>query len=162
MLAMQFRRSSAQRLQVGAAWRQGLGKRVNASEKRGPPASPTPHFTLNILGQGIHDSPFAEGWIQGRPCRVTMDTSASVTIARPDIVAGQPDGKPSRAYILQTASGDTITVLKEALIELSLGQRALRFWVFITEITDEFILGIDVLWAYDVSVDLGRHLLHLG
>jgi hypothetical protein len=91
-----------------------------------------------------------------------MDTSASVTIARPDIVAGQPDGKPSRAYILQTASGDTITVLKEALIELSLGQRALRFWVFITEITDEFILGIDVLWAYDVSVDLGRHLLHLG
>jgi hypothetical protein len=78
---------------------------------------------------------------------VTIDTGASVTIARPDIVAGQPKKKPSRAYVLQTASGETIPVLKEALVELTLGQRALRIWVFIAEVTDEFILGLDVLWA---------------
>jgi len=34
--------------------------------------------------------------------------------------------------------------------------------VFTAEVTDEFILGLDVLWAYDASVDLGRHLLRLG
>jgi len=93
---------------------------------------------------------------------VTIETGASVTIARPDIVAGKPERKPSRAYVLQTASGETLPVLKEALVELTLGQRALRIWVFVVEVTDEFILGLDVLRAYDASVDLRRHLLRLG
>jgi hypothetical protein len=93
---------------------------------------------------------------------VTINTGASVTIARPDIVAGQPNRKLSRAYVLQTAAGETNSVLKEALVELTLGRRTLRIWVFIAEITDEFILGLDVLRAYNVSVDVGCHLLRLG
>jgi hypothetical protein len=92
---------------------------------------------------------------------VIIDTGASVTIARPDIF-GQPERKPSRAYVLQTSSGETIPVVKEALVELTLGQRALRICVFVAEVTDEFILELDVLRAYDASVDLGRHLLRLG
>jgi hypothetical protein len=60
---------------------------------------------------------------------------------------------------LQTASGETILVLKEAVVGLNLGQRALRIWVFVAEVTDEFILGLDVLRAYDASMDLGRRLL---
>jgi hypothetical protein len=90
---------------------------------------------------------------------VATDTGASVTIARPDIGAGQPERNPSRAYILQTASGKTIPVLKETLIELTLGWRALRIWMRIMEVTEEFILGSDVLRAYDATVDLGCHLL---
>ena len=78
------------------------------------------------------------------------------------MVTGQPERKPSRAYVLQTASGETIPVLKEALVELTLGRQALRTWVFVAEVTDEFILGLDVLRAYDASVDIGRHLLRLG
>ena len=78
---------------------------------------------------------------------MTIDTGASVTIARPDIVAGQPQRKPSRAYILQTASGETIPVLMEVLVELILGRRAMRIWVFVAVVTDEFILGLDVLGA---------------
>jgi len=53
-------------------------------------------------------------------------------------------------------------VLKEALVDLTLGRQALRIWVFVAEVTDEFILGLDVLRAYDASVDLGCHLLRLG
>lgn len=53
-------------------------------------------------------------------------------------------------------------MLKEALVELTLGWRALRIWVFIAEFNKEFILGLDVLRAYDVSVDLECHLLRLG
>jgi len=132
--------------------------------RRGPPVSPssTPRFTLNALGQGPHGSLIVEGWIQGRPCRVTIDTGASVTIARPDMVTGHLEMKPSRAYVLQTASGETIPLLKEALVQLTLGRRSLRIWVFVAEVIDEFILGLDVLPAYDAFVDLGRHLLRLG
>ena len=63
---------------------------------------------------------------------------------------------------MQTASGETIPVLKEAHVELTLGRRALRIWVFLADVTDEFILGLDILRTYDASVDLGRHLLQLG
>jgi hypothetical protein len=69
--------------------------------------------------------------------------------------------KPSRAYVLQNVSGETILVLKGALFKLTPGWWALRIWVFVAEVTDEFILGLDVLWTYDVSVDLGCHLLQL-
>jgi predicted aspartyl protease len=100
--------------------------------------------------------------ILGKPCLVTIDTGASVTIARPDMVAGELHRRPSRAYVLQTASGETNPVLKEALVELIMGRRALKLWVFVAGIADEFILGLDVLRAYDASVDLGRHLLRLG
>ena len=53
-------------------------------------------------------------------------------------------------------------MLKEAFVDLTLVRRALRTWVFIAEITDGLILGLDVLLAYDASVDLERHLLRLG
>jgi hypothetical protein len=34
--------------------------------------------------------------------------------------------------------------------------------VFVADITDEFILGLDIRWAYDISADVGRHVLRLG
>jgi hypothetical protein len=34
--------------------------------------------------------------------------------------------------------------------------------VFVADITDDFILGLDILLAYDASVDIGRRVLRLG
>ena len=44
---------------------------------------------------------------------MTIDTGASVTIARPNIVAEEPKRKLSRAYVLQTASGETIPLQRK-------------------------------------------------
>jgi hypothetical protein len=49
--------------------------------------------------------------------------------------------------VLQTASGEIVLLLKEAFVELNLGRRALRICVFVAEVTDEIILGLDVLRA---------------
>jgi predicted aspartyl protease len=103
----------------------------------------------------------ADGWIQEKPCRLTIDTGASATVARPDIVAGLPERELSRPYVLQTASGETIPVVKEAHVELTMGRRTLRSWVFVADIKD-FILGLDILRAYDASVDIGCRVLRLG
>jgi hypothetical protein len=59
-----------------------------------------------------------------------------VTVSRPDIVAGLPETKPSRPYVMQRATGETIPVVKEARVELNLGRRSLRIWVFVADITD--------------------------
>jgi hypothetical protein len=51
--------------------------------------------------------------------------------------------------------------MKEAHVELTMGQSTLRSWVFVADIADDFILGLDILQAHDASVDIGRHVLRL-
>jgi hypothetical protein len=55
----------------------------------------------------------------------------------------------------RVGSGRTIPVVREALVEVTLGPRALKIW-------DEFILGLDILGAYHKTVDVGRQVLRLG
>jgi hypothetical protein len=64
--------------------------------------------------------------------------------------------------VLQTASGETIPVVKEAYVELTMGRRTLRNWVFVADIKDDFIPGLDILLACDASIDIGRRVLRLG
>jgi hypothetical protein len=52
--------------------------------------------------------------------------------------------------------------VKEAHVELTMGWRTLRSWVFVVDIKDDFILLLDILRAYDASVDIGRRVLRLG
>jgi predicted aspartyl protease len=61
--------------------------------------------------------------VQEKPCLVSIDTGASATVARPDIVAGLPERELNRPYVLQTTSGETIPVVKEAHVELTMGRR---------------------------------------
>jgi hypothetical protein len=43
---------------------------------------------------------------------------------------------------MQMVPGETLPILKKALLQLILGQHPLKIWVFTAEITDEFILGL--------------------
>jgi hypothetical protein len=47
-------------------------------------------------------------------------------------------------------------------MELILGRGPINIWVFVAEIANEFIVGLDVLSIYAASVNLGRHTLRLG
>jgi hypothetical protein len=73
-----------------------------------------------------------------------------------------PKNLNDNRYTLQTVSGEALPILKEVFLTLTLGQRPLKIWIFITNITNEFILGLDILHAYDTSVDLGLQTLHLA
>jgi hypothetical protein len=70
-----------------------------------------------------NDSLITKGWICDKPCNVTIDIRASVTIARPDITTHLR--KMSQLHILQPASRKTTLVLKEVLVDLTLGWRVL-------------------------------------
>jgi hypothetical protein len=54
---------------------------------------------------------------------MTINTRASMAIARADITAGLLERKLSWLYVLQTATRKTLPVLKEAMAEL---------WLFYT------------------------------
>jgi hypothetical protein len=89
-------------------------------------------------------------------------TGSYVTIARPDIAAGWPETQPHPGFTLQTVSGESLPILKEVLPTLTLGLRPLKMWVFVANIINELILGLDILRAYDASVDIGRQTLRLA
>jgi hypothetical protein len=58
--------------------------------------------------------------------------------------------------------GEIIPIVKKELVELTLWRHTLRIWVFFAEVTDEFILGLNILQANDALMDLERQLLRLG
>jgi hypothetical protein len=53
--------------------------------------------------------------------------------------------------------GEAFPNLKEVLLPLILGQHTLKMWVFVATI----VLWLNILCAYNGSVDLGRQLLRL-
>lgn len=125
------------------------------------PLVPLPHYALSAMDNDGRNSLQAKEWIGDRSCLVTVDTGASVTIVRPVITAGLPKRVPSTKCALQTASGQTLSISKEALVTLSLGRHQSTTGVLVTSITDEFILVLDIMHTHDPSVDLGCHVLRL-
>jgi hypothetical protein len=122
----------------------------------------SPHYALIDITEKTDTSLVTQGWVGDKPCRVTVDTGAYVTGARPDIAAGWPERQPNPGSTLQTVSGGSLPILKEVLLTLTLGRRPLSMWVFVANITDELILGLNILRAYNASVDIGCQTLRLA
>jgi hypothetical protein len=50
-----------------------------------------PHQALTVITENADPSLVTQGWVGDKPCLVTVDTGAYVTVARPDIAAGWPE-----------------------------------------------------------------------
>jgi hypothetical protein len=85
-----------------------------------------PCYALSVSDKRGCDSLHAEGQIGEKAYLVTVDTRASVRIARLGITAGLPKRVPHTQCALQTASRETLLILKEASVTSTLGRRPLR------------------------------------
>jgi hypothetical protein len=54
------------------------------------------------------------------------------------------------------ASGETLPILKEVFVQMTLGWSPIRIYVLIAEITDELILELDILHTYGTFMDVGH------
>jgi hypothetical protein len=55
-----------------------------------------------------------------------------------------------------------LPILKELFQTFNMERRSRKIWVFVANITNEFILRLDILCAYDASVDPECQMLHLA
>jgi hypothetical protein len=85
-----------------------------------------------------------------------------MTVARPNIATRWTTRQPNQRYMLQTVSREALPIWKKVSLTLTLGRHPIKIWVFVANITNELILGLDILRACDASVDLGRQTLHLA
>jgi hypothetical protein len=77
-------------------------------------------------------------------------------IIKLDIATGLAERNLTTPCILLMVSEETLPILKGVLLELTLGWQRLTPRVLVVKITDVFILGPDVLWVHNASVDLGH------
>jgi hypothetical protein len=111
---------------------------------------------LTGIKERAHPNQVTEDWVGDKPYLVIVDTGTFATAAKPDIAARWPERQPHQRYTLQIVHGKALPTLKEAFLTMTLGRRPLKIWVLVANITNEFILGLDILRTYDASVDLGR------
>jgi hypothetical protein len=52
--------------------------------------APPPHHALTFITERANPSLVTHGWVCGKPCLMTTDTKAYITVARLDIAAGWP------------------------------------------------------------------------
>jgi predicted aspartyl protease len=121
-----------------------------------------PHMSPSGLANTTFERLRVDGWIGEKPCVVSVDTGASSTIVSPQMAEGLPIRVPASVTYLQSVSGDAVPVLQEALVKLTLGKYHLVSWALVAETTEEFTLGIDVMHAHGVILDLRRNILQLG
>jgi hypothetical protein len=85
--------------------------------------------------------------------RAAINIGPYLAITKHNITAAMSEKKPSWPNVLHRAPGETLPVLNEALVELTLGLSMLQTWLYVTTITDKFILGLHVLGACNPVMD---------
>lgn len=103
-----------------------------------------------------------EGCIAGKPCQLVVDTGATHTIIRSDLLPKWRHGTPGKKYIITTASGETMNVSGEVEIGIGLGSKTIAHKVFIADIADSVILGMDFMDSHRVILDVGERVMKLG
>jgi hypothetical protein len=111
-----------------------------------------------VITERAEPSLVTQGWHDDKPCLVTVDNVAYMTVTRPDIAARWPERQPNQRYVLQTVSGEALPIKKGVFLTSTLCRCPLKIWIFVANITNDFILR----GAYDASMGIGRQMLHLA
>ncbi|KAJ8910601.1 hypothetical protein NQ315_003971 [Exocentrus adspersus] len=101
------------------------------------------------------------GRVCGREYKMIIDTGSSHTIVRPNIVAHCKMQDTEEKYLLETARGEAIPVKGVHLAEIKIGKMTFKQKVFVADITDDVLLGLDVM-SKDFLLDLPRGIMKIN
>jgi predicted aspartyl protease len=110
-----------------------------------------------------NDSLLVDGRINGTTCTMTVDTGATLSIVRPDVVECLKNLQIKGSdLILKTATGEAVRVLGEADVRLELGSVKVIHRVVVADIVDDFILGLDIMNKCGFVLDIKNRMLQTG
>ena len=104
------------------------------------------------------------GSVAGRQCHIMVDTGSNITLVRPDVLA-QPGSVVNIQPVnnrLRTVTGETAPIHGICDSDITIGgcRRPHKLWV--ADITDECILGLDFLQQHQSLIDLNAGMIHIG
>jgi len=106
----------------------------------------------------VHHSPeglVLMGSVDGRPCNVTVNTGSNISIVQPDILTEETrNSLQSSNQMLRTVTGDMAPIRGRGELKMGVGELVVPLGMWVAEITDECILGLDFLEKHGCQVDL--------
>ncbi|CAF4760063.1 unnamed protein product [Pieris macdunnoughi] len=103
-----------------------------------------------------------DGVVNGTKCDLTLDTGASRTVIRYQLLKSFY-GSPSRGIVqLVTATGQRITDRGEGIATFKIGGRFYRHKVVLADIVDDCIIGLDFMKLYNCKIDLEKGIFKCG
>lgn len=92
--------------------------------------------------------------VEGVPCSALVHTGTTVTLVRPDVVPDEVQ-LDATAVQLRTVNGGLAPMKGKGTMTVTVGGRAIRHPVWVAEVQDSCILGLDFLRATGCQLDLG-------
>ncbi|GBM21769.1 hypothetical protein AVEN_29216-1 [Araneus ventricosus] len=107
---------------------------------------------------------YIKGLICGIQCLMLVDTGANVTLLRTDLAQKL---KEQLIYMapnisLKTATGEKTKIRSKLDASLEYGSRQFHHRIYIADITDPCILGLDFLQKFNFTVDLEKNEIRTG
>ncbi|KAJ8981425.1 hypothetical protein NQ317_015627 [Molorchus minor] len=107
------------------------------------------------------NSIFIDALVDGKPRELLLDTGATRTIIRPDIVGTSTKVKPT-PWRLRTATGQPATIHGEVGVAFNIGNTCFNGQVLVADIEDELILGMDIMNTKGFKLDFKRGVLQIN
>ncbi|GFV75111.1 retrovirus-related Pol polyprotein from transposon 412 [Trichonephila clavipes] len=140
----------------------GVGKLINGHlVGRRLPDFGKPHFpvcqisTKSTGENGI----FIMGHVNELPCNMIIDTGANVSIIRNDLAHKLQEKliwTPPRV-VLQTVTGEKIDIHGKLKVKIKFGDATYQHAVYVADIADPFILGLDFLKEHGFTLDFNKN-----
>ena len=111
----------------------------------------------------VADNLTVSGTINGRTCEITVDTGSNISIVRPDVLgpASQKLIEPVDSC-LRTVTGEHAPIHGRGQLQLGIGSLVLPQELWVADIHDECILGLDFLQTHSCQVNLKDGSLIVG
>ncbi|GBN09181.1 hypothetical protein AVEN_186923-1 [Araneus ventricosus] len=106
-----------------------------------------------------------EGSICGIPCLFSVDTSTNITLLRADLACKLKERliyTGPNLTLIKTATGEKAKIQGKLDASIEFGSRKFQHRVYVADITDSCILGLDFLQKFKFTVDLEKNEIRTG
>ncbi|KAJ8962696.1 hypothetical protein NQ318_001093 [Aromia moschata] len=150
--AKEASRSYKTRVRQIASKRFGKRQLVDARGRVSTTYTQCPKISVSKISSDER-SLIVHGYLDDKWCSFVIDTGATRTILRPDILP-KSSKELSRHVKLETATGELIPVHGELNVKIQLGSKIMYHRVLTADIRDDCILGLDILSKHGFVVDV--------
>ncbi|KAK0144778.1 hypothetical protein N1851_016764 [Merluccius polli] len=106
----------------------------------------------------VGESCYISVTVEGVPCLALVDSGATVSLVRPDVVPGGIQLEPTAKW-LRTVTGELAPLTGKSRFSVTIGGWAVRHLLWIAAVQEPCILGLDFLKATGCVLDFGRGLV---
>lgn len=114
-----------------------------------------------ILLRKISNGYYLNAKINGKIISLTVDTAASRSIIKPNLVERNCLERTNKQINLITATGEQSEIKFQYLVNFEIGKHSFQSKVLVADIVDDFIFGVDLLEKYVEVLDFKNRTLSL-